>query len=385
MGFLDYIKELFTNNKKNTAKIITKELIKNYGEKDQLEVALYDGSTPLSGKKIMFLINGVQYARTTDVDGIARMDINLPPGEYTPLISFNDDEYNLVTAFADILIKEPVKDTRMEGTDINMTYKDGTKYQCAVYDENGRVSGKVNITVNGVTYNRTADAEMLYKLAINLNPGTYKVTAEYLGDSTHKASNITNTIIVKEAAPKPEQAPEPAKLYPYITKMGGGKLGQTNGSRCGPHSLMQVIYRLTGIELSESTLASVCGTTSNGTSHQGLETGLAWFNRKYGYNLKMTWKNFSDLGDTQAARFKKLQEYNDTGAVFCHILYRNQWGHYEVPQNTINDTLKILNSLGEYCGYPAYCGYIESRSRSTQQTYINGISQKSICIITRGD
>ena len=35
------------------------------------------------------------------------------------------------------------------------------------------------------------------------------------------------------------------------------------------------------------------------------------------------------------------------------------------------------------CGN-GYCGYIESRSRSTQLSYINGISQKSICIITMG-
>jgi hypothetical protein len=137
---------------------------------------------------------------------------------------------------------------------------------------------------------------------------------------------------------------------------------------------MQCIYRLTGVELSESTLMSVCGTTTSGTDHQGLATGLAWFNRKYGYNLKMTWKDFSDVG------WGKLQEYIDNGAVFTHLLYRNTWGHYEVPRNV---DVVVLNSLGSSCGN-GYCGYIESRSRSTQLSYINGISQKSICIITRG-
>lgn len=166
------------------------------------------------------------------------------------------------------------------------------------------------------------------------------------------------------------------KLYPYITQQGGGKLGQTNGVRCGPHSLMQSIYRLTGIELSESTLASICGTTSAGTSHQGLETCLAWFNRKYGYNLKMKWMNKSDIS------WEQIQNEINNGAVFFHLLYRNQWGHYEVIKN-VEDSLTILNSLGSYCNYPAYCGYIENRSKNTQQSYINGISQKSVCIITR--
>ena len=170
------------------------------------------------------------------------------------------------------------------------------------------------------------------------------------------------------------KTPEPYKLYPYLTTQGGGKLGQKCGYSCGPHSLMQAIYRLTGIELSESELMAVCGTTSSGTGHDGLATGLAWLNRKYGYNLKMTWKNFSDIG------WEELQRLMNTGAVFFHLLYRNQWGHYEVART---NTLEVLNSLGSYCSYPAYCGYIENRSRSTQQSYINGISQKSVCIITR--
>ena len=263
------------------------------------------------------------------------------------------------------------KSTRMEGTDINMTYKDGTKYQCAVYDDNGRVAGTVKITVNGVDYNRTPDGEGLYKLAINLNPGTYQVKAEYLGDDTHLASSVNNTIKVNEAPP----TPEPTKLYPYITQQGAGKLGQLTPYSCGPHSLMQAIYRLTGIELSESTLMSVCGTTTGGTGHSGLETGLAWFNRKYGYNLKMTWKNKSELS------WDEIQTLINNGAVFFHLLYRNSDGHYETAQNC-NSPMSILNSLGSRNGN-GYYGYIETRSRATQQSYINGISQKSVCIITR--
>lgn len=377
MGFFDFLKELFTNNKKN-AKLITYDLIKTYGEKGQLEVALYDGKTPLTGKQVKFNVNGIDYVRQTDSDGVARLNINLGPGEYTPLISFSDDEYNLETAFAHIIIKAQKKATRMEGTDVNMTYKDGTQYMCAVYDDAGRVGGSVTITVNNVPYVREIGSDGLAKLNINLNPGRYPVNSVFSGDDSHLASSVDNIIVVNEPEPEPTPTPEPtpAKLYPYITVQGGGKLGQTNGSRCGPHSLMQCIYRLTGIELSEATLASVCGTTSSGTNHQGLETGLAWFNKKYGYNLKMTWKNKSDL------TWEEIQQAINNGALFFHLLYRKQWGHYEVIKS-VGDTLTILNSLGSYCSYPAYCGYIENRSKSTQQSYINGISQKSVCIITK--
>ena len=172
------------------------------------------------------------------------------------------------------------------------------------------------------------------------------------------------------------------KLYPYITQQGGGKLGQKTGYSCGPHSLMQCIYRLTGIELSESELMSVCGTTTSGTGHNGLETGLAWFNRKYGYNLKIDWFNFSELGNNQDERFNKVQEMINNGAVFFHLNYRQTWGHYEVIKEAWDDPLVILNSLGDSCSN-GYCGYIEYRSRSEQVSYINGISQKSVAYLHR--
>lgn len=320
---------------------------------------------PLQGINVLFKVNGVPYTRATNNEGIASLNINLNPGDYNILT------YAVTAVNSTIHIDKGA--TRMEGTDINKTFSEKVAYQCAVYDvNNNRVPGVVNITVNGKTYPRTPDAEGLYKLNINLNPGTYTIKAEFSEDSIHESCSVVNKIIVN---PDPAPTQEPVKLYHYITSQGGGKLGQTNGYRCGPHSLMQCIYRLTGIELSEATLASVCGTTSSGTSHQGLETGLAWFNRQYGYNLKMTWKNKSEL------TWEEIQQAINNGALFFHLLYKI-WGHYEVIKS-VGDTLTILNSLGSYCSYPAYCGYIENRSKSTQQSYINGISQKSVCIITR--
>ena len=262
------------------------------------------------------------------------------------------------------------KTTKIEGTDINMTYRDGTQYQCAVYDDNGRVAGTVNLTINGKTYPKTPDNTGLYKLNLNLPVGNYTINANYLGDNTHLPSSVTNSITINE--PKPE----PTQLWDYFTQQGGGYLGQKNSVNCGPHSLMQCIHRLTGEDVSEMTLASVCGTTSEGTDHEGLATGLAWFNREYGYNLKMEWKNFSEVG------FEGTQELIDNGACFHHINYRNRYGHYEVPKWTNGDPIYVLNSLGDDCGN-GYCGYIEERSRATHQSYINGISQKSVCIITR--
>lgn len=269
--------------------------------------------------------------------------------------------------------------TRMEGTDINMTYKDGTQYQCAVYDtNNNRVNDTVDLTINGVTYQRTANNEGLYKLNINLNPGNYTLDAKFAGNNIYLGSSISNSIIINEVPKNTSNQTVPVKLYDYFTQQGGGRLGQTNGSRCGPHSTMQAYHRLTGIDVSESELASAMGSTDAGTSHLGIETGLAYLNKKYGTNVKIKWMNFSDLSNTQAGRFTKMQELINKGAVFIHLLYRDQYGHYEVPKGMSGNTVVILNSLGSYCNYPAYCGYIENRSQSAQLSYISGISQKSV-------
>lgn len=174
------------------------------------------------------------------------------------------------------------------------------------------------------------------------------------------------------------------QLNAYLTSQGCSGMGQCTGYYCGPNSLQQCFYRLTGIKVSESTIASVAGTTTSGTDHAGLNTAVAWFNKKYNKKVKIVWKNFSDLGPTDTERWKALQSYINKGAVFIHLLYRDQWGHYEVPKDVSNDTCKILNSLGDSCGSGTYCGYIENRSRATEKRYIQGISQKSVAILTNG-
>ena len=167
-------------------------------------------------------------------------------------------------------------------------------------------------------------------------------------------------------------------LKPYLTNHGCSGMGQCTGYYCACNALQQCFYRLTGILVSESAIASAAGTTSSGTGHGGINTAVAWFNKKYGKNVKITWKNFSEVG------WSGMQKAIDKGAVFNHILYRDTWGHYEVPKQISGDNVIVLNSLGDSCGSGTYCGYIETRSKSTHRRYINGISQKSVAILTNG-
>lgn len=171
---------------------------------------------PLQGINVLFKVNGVPYTRATNNEGIASLNINLNPGDYNILT------YAVTAVNSTIHIDKGA--TRMEGTDINKTFSEKVAYQCAVYDvNNNRVPGVVNITVNGKTYPRTPDAEGLYKLNINLNPGTYTIKAEFSEDSIHESCSVVNKIIVNpDPAPKPEpQKSRSEKILDYFESKAG--------------------------------------------------------------------------------------------------------------------------------------------------------------------
>lgn len=170
-------------------------------------------------------------------------------------------------------------------------------------------------------------------------------------------------------------------------KSGGNCLGQITGYHCGPHSIIQALRKLGISGWTEKTVGGYAGTTTAGTGHSGLETAIAKIAKVEGINLKVEWKNFSDFGSNKTERFKALGKLIDdpNKTFFWHEMYRNQYGHYSLPKtiNLNNSNLIIPNSLGSKCSSPAYCGYIETRSMNTQTSYFSGISQKSICIITK--
>lgn len=75
--------------------IIARDLIKQYGSSDQLLIRLKDGNSILYNYPVRITINGVTYNRITENDGYARLNINLPPGNYPTTVSVTGDHtYN---------------------------------------------------------------------------------------------------------------------------------------------------------------------------------------------------------------------------------------------------------------------------------------------------
>ena len=140
----------------------------------------------LKNTPVIFNINGVFYTRTTNDNGVAKMNINLNPGEYiiTAANPVSGEMYsNVVTVLPNIV----------ENYNLTKYYKNDSQYVIRVLDDQGRpVSGEeVTFNINGVLYKRTSNATGHVKMNINLNPGTYIITAMY------KGFMAANTITVK--------------------------------------------------------------------------------------------------------------------------------------------------------------------------------------------
>ncbi len=80
-----------SNNIKVKAILAAENLTKKYGTPNQFKAKLVDGKgNPLANTNVTFNINGVFYNRTTDSEGIAKLNIRLMPGEYIITSSYNE-------------------------------------------------------------------------------------------------------------------------------------------------------------------------------------------------------------------------------------------------------------------------------------------------------
>lgn len=80
-----------SNNIKVKSILSAEDLTKKYATSDQFKARLIDGEgNPVANTNVIFNINGVFYVRTTDSDGIAKLNIRLMPGKYIITSSYNE-------------------------------------------------------------------------------------------------------------------------------------------------------------------------------------------------------------------------------------------------------------------------------------------------------
>ena len=173
-----------TNNIEVLSTILANDVVKFFRNGTQYCAKFLDGcGSPLVNASVVFNINGVFYKKQTDDRGMAKLNINLRPGEYI-LTAMHPDALmygSNITVLSTILANDVVK-----------FFRNGTQYCAKFLDGCGSplVNASVTFNINGVLYKKQTDYEGVARLNINLFPGKYILTAMH-PDGLMYGYNIT--------------------------------------------------------------------------------------------------------------------------------------------------------------------------------------------------
>ena len=172
-----------TVNKK-TFTLTADNLVKYYKGPESLTAKLVDSKgNPIAGADVTFNINGKDYIRKTNNEGIASMAINLGAGTYNVAVKYNESSVNATVT---------VKSTIMADNLVKM-YQNATRFYAKFLDSTGKAltNSEVKFNINGVFYTKTTDKDGVADLGIMLRPGNYILTAYNLANGEEKGVNIT--------------------------------------------------------------------------------------------------------------------------------------------------------------------------------------------------
>ena len=169
--------------------IVGNIMVKFKSESKAFEAKILNGQgNPKTNVQVQFNINGVVYTRTTDSNGIAKININLNPNIYT--ITVMENGLNLgysIYVYHDMVhsYSNPIL------IPITKYIQKGGVYEVKLAEDNGLPIPNKNIrlTINSATYTSTTNKQGIAKFTLNLNPGTYTVKSSY--GSLEKTRTLT--------------------------------------------------------------------------------------------------------------------------------------------------------------------------------------------------
>ena len=158
------------------------DIVKFFRNGTQYCVKFLDGcGSPLVNASVTFNINGVFYKKQTDDNGMARLNINLFPGEYilTAIHLNGEEKANIIKVL-----------TTISAEDISLIENKSGVFVLKTHDG----ARNVSITINGVEYIVQTDDGGVATLNVSLSKGNHAVLSKNL----NSGEEIFNTIYVME-------------------------------------------------------------------------------------------------------------------------------------------------------------------------------------------
>ena len=158
------------------------DIVKFFRNGTQYCAKFLDGcGSPLVNASVIFNINGVFYKKQTDDNGMARLNINLFPGEYilTAIHLNGEEKANIIKVL-----------TTISAEDISLVENKSGVFVLKIHDG----ARNVSITINGVEYIVQTDDGGVATLNVSLSKGNHAVLSKNL----NSGEEIFNTIHVME-------------------------------------------------------------------------------------------------------------------------------------------------------------------------------------------
>ena len=158
------------------------DIVKFFRNGTQYCAKFLDGcGSPLVNASVIFNINGVFYKKQTDYNGMARLNINLFPGEYilTAIHLNGEEKANIIKVL-----------TTISAEDISLIENKSGVFVLKTHDG----ARNVSITINGVEYIVQTDDGGVATLNVSLSKGNHAVLSKNL----NSGEEIFNKIYVME-------------------------------------------------------------------------------------------------------------------------------------------------------------------------------------------
>ena len=166
------------------------EMYYNSGKRFVVNLTTITG-LPIANKTLILTLNGVNYTRTTNANGSASIAINLNSGVYNITTTYNPGEnYSAIVKKNTITVLSTIY-----GEDLVKVFRNASQYYATFYDTQGNTLANgtmVTFNIHGVMYERKTNENGTAKLNINLEQGTYILTAI----NPNTTEMFTNTVTV---------------------------------------------------------------------------------------------------------------------------------------------------------------------------------------------
>ena len=154
---------------------------------------MFEAKIGEANKTILFEIDGINHTRLSDENGVAKLEIDLNPGNYTIQTRYvNFSNVNNIEVLPTLIAKNLVK-----------RYGDKSKFYISLIDTAGNPVANANIEmkIGGVSYSRPTDKDGKASLDINQKPGKYVLVAVDLLTGLEMSYDIT-VLQPKKSTPK---------------------------------------------------------------------------------------------------------------------------------------------------------------------------------------